>query len=555
MSGFGERFRRAGYEIPKPLISLEGKPIVAHVIAMFPGETDFIFVCNQEHLDEPSYRMAETLRHYCPSGQVVGILPHKLGPVHAVQQVAHLIRRDAPVIVNYCDFTCYWDWENFKHFVTDSGCVGAIPAYRGFHPHTLGNTNYAYLREVDGWVQDIQEKQPYTSNRMEEFASSGTYYFQSGAIMLQAFAETKALQRHVGGEYYVSLCYKPLLAANQPVAVYPLQHFMQWGTPEDVSEYQMWSETFHALGTPSAPASAMAPSGSVIVPMAGLGQRFANEGYALAKPLISVSGKHMVDQATADLPAAQRHAFVLRSDMPGYDAVRTSLELAYAPVVIETVDQVTRGQACSALVGLDALEKGFAGQDIGPVTFGACDNGALYDARTLHALLADERIDVIVWAVRGHVNALRHPTMFGWIDADVDDGRIRRISVKESLANPATDPIVIGTFTFRRAGDARRSIAQLIANNRLVNGEFYLDSTINEAIALGLNCHLFEVESFISWGTPNDLKIFEYWQSCFDKWEGHSYKMEADTRIPPEAIDALRSRYGRLTPSIPAPRS
>ena len=48
MSGFGERFRRAGFVIPKPLIEIDGKPVVAHVIDMFPGEFDFIFICNIE---------------------------------------------------------------------------------------------------------------------------------------------------------------------------------------------------------------------------------------------------------------------------------------------------------------------------------------------------------------------------------------------------------------------------------------------------------------------------------------------------------------------------
>ena len=46
MSGFGERFRRAGYTVPKPLIKIDGKPIIEHVIDMFPGETNFIFICN-----------------------------------------------------------------------------------------------------------------------------------------------------------------------------------------------------------------------------------------------------------------------------------------------------------------------------------------------------------------------------------------------------------------------------------------------------------------------------------------------------------------------------
>ena len=87
MSGFGERFRRAGYAMPKPLIEVGGKPIIAHVIDMFPGETNFLFICNDEHLDNPSYGMRETLEKYCPTGRIVGIPPHKLGPIHAVRLV------------------------------------------------------------------------------------------------------------------------------------------------------------------------------------------------------------------------------------------------------------------------------------------------------------------------------------------------------------------------------------------------------------------------------------------------------------------------------------
>ena len=60
MSGFGERFRRAGYTVPKPLVEIDGKPIIAHVIDMFPGETDFIFICNRDHLNEPAYRMGNS---------------------------------------------------------------------------------------------------------------------------------------------------------------------------------------------------------------------------------------------------------------------------------------------------------------------------------------------------------------------------------------------------------------------------------------------------------------------------------------------------------------
>ena len=53
-------------------------------------------------------------------------------------------------------------------------------------------------------------------------------------------------------------------------------------------------------------------------------------------------------------------------------------------------------------------------------------------------------------------------------------------------------------------------------------------NAINDAISLGLHCVLFEIDYYICWGTPNDLKTFEYWQSCFDGWNGHSYKILND---------------------------
>ena len=240
MSGFGERFRRAGYTKPKPLIDVDGKPIIAHVVDMFPGEHDFIFICNEDHLAESSYKMAQTLREIAPQGKIIPIPSHKLGPVNAVLKARDAIDPSQPVIVNYCDFTCYWDYPDFKRFVTETDCAGAVPAYKGFHPHSLGSTFYAYMRQSNLWMEDIQEKKPFTDNPLEEYASSGTYYFKSGALCLDAMERQVAKELTVNGEYYVSLTYKILREDNAPIAIYDLQHFMQWGTPADLEEYQNW---------------------------------------------------------------------------------------------------------------------------------------------------------------------------------------------------------------------------------------------------------------------------------------------------------------------------
>jgi NDP-sugar pyrophosphorylase family protein len=545
MSGYGERFRAAGYRVPKPLIIVEDKPIIAHVIDMFPGEKDLIFICNQDHLDNGAYEMKDILKKYCPSGIIIGIPSHKLGPIHAVLQAKHLIDLNEPTIVNYCDFTCYWDWDHFKHITSDTNCDGAIPAYRGFHPHTLGTTNYAYLKEKTRLLADVQEKQPFTNDRMNEFASSGTYYFRTGELMLDAFSETIKNNINVNGEFYVSLAYKALLKNNNKVVVYPLQHFMQWGTPQDVDEYNYWSNVFKRLL--EIKTSSQKSHGSLIIPMAGLGQRFIDEAYKEVKPLIPVSGKPMVIQAVNDLPNFDHQVFVLRKDMPNVEGIMARLSNTYNKSIIKCIPKATEGQACSALLGLDALENAIKGF-VGPVTFSACDNGVIYNHEVFDSLMNDDGIDVIIWGIKGYANAIRHPKMYGWINEN--HGRVTDILVKTTPISTEDQPIIIGTFTFKKASDFRISVESLFNRNGRVNNEFYIDSAINDAIQLGLKCHYFEVDSFISWGTPNDLKTFEYWQSCFSKWPQHPYKLELDQRISREQIQDIRDSYEAIQAAL-----
>ncbi len=530
MSGYGERFRRAGYRVPKPLIEVEGKPIIGHVVDLFPGESDFVFVCNREHLQSKEFRLEETLRALCPTGRVLGIEPHKLGPVHAVAQAFDLLDPARPAIVNYCDFACVWDYEGFKRFVADTGVEGAIPCYTGFHPHMLGSTNYAYVRTENGRVVAIQEKQPYTDHPEREYASSGTYYFATAALMREAFERTLArADLQLNGEFYASLAYRPLLEDRRQIAVYELEHFMQWGTPEDLADYRYWSDVFRVIGT-RGPRSTARQRGAVLVPMAGLGSRFAQDGYALPKPLIPVSGQPMVAQAVRDLPMADLHCFVVRADLPGLDVVEFALDVLVPGCLRVTLPEVTDGQARSCLLGMAVLDLSAS------LTIGACDNGSLYDERALQVLIDDPDVDVIVWVARGYPGAIRRPEHFGWVRTEGD--WVTGMSVKQPLGDPATDPLVIGTFTFKRGADFVAAAQSLIARGGCVNGEYYVDSCIEDALALGLRCRIFEVDHYLCWGTPDDLRTFNYWQACFHRWTSHPYRTEADSRFVPATLEA-----------------
>jgi NDP-sugar pyrophosphorylase family protein len=549
MSGLGERFRRAGHRIPKPLIEVEGKPIIQHVVEMFPGARDFVFVCNRDHLADPAFGMGEILRAAVPSARIIPIAPHRLGPVHAVLQAAGPLDPDRPVIVNYCDFTCFWSYADFLDFVAETRCDGAIPAYRDFHPHSLGPNRYAYVKEAGGWVTDIEEKTPFTPEPMREFASSGTYYFASGTLLRRYCEETVRQRLTVGDEFYVSLVYKPMLRDGRRVAVYELQHFMQWGTPEDLAEYVYWSNVFRQLLRADRHRPEARPrDGLLLVPAAGLGRRFAEAGYAAAKPLIPVSGEPMVIQASRDMPAARRQRFVLRRDLPDVGEATRAIGRVFPQGECRLLDGATDGQARTCLLGLDEddLDE--------PLTIVSCDNGVLFDHAAFTRVAGEPDADVLVWAARGHPLARRNPEMFSWIDAGAG-GRVRAVSVKRPLVDPARDPVVIGAFSFRRAADFVRASERMIARNGTVNGEYYVDGAINDAIALGLECRLFEVDAYVCWGTPDDLRTFAYWQACFDKWHGHPYRLELDSRVRADQATALRRACAWQAPARPWPES
>lgn len=249
MSGKGSRFIRAGYNEIKPLIKINGKTIIEHVISLFSGEDDFIFICNEEHLG--STDMRKILLSVASRGNIVSIKNQKLGPVWAVSKIFHLIDDNEPVIVNYCDFFMDWDYEDFKKTVSNNKCDGAIVAYKGFHPHLLHEENFyaSMLVDKDNNMEEIREKYSFTSNKMESPQSVGTYYFKRGDYIKKYFQQLMEEKIELNGEYYVSLVYNLLKKDGLRVFCYDkVPHFLQWGTPEDLEEYKYWSEIFEKYG-------------------------------------------------------------------------------------------------------------------------------------------------------------------------------------------------------------------------------------------------------------------------------------------------------------------
>jgi NDP-sugar pyrophosphorylase family protein len=530
MSGFGERFKREGYEVPKPLILVEGKPMIQHVVDLFPGNHKFIFICNEDHLNTPSFRMREIIAETGVEHVIFPIQPHKLGPVHAVLLAEEAIDKSAPIIVNYADFTCLWNFEDFVNFLDELDPDGVIPAYRGFHPHSGGSTNYAYVREANGQVIEVREKRPFTEDKTQEFASTGTYYFKSADLMLHYFKKEIELNIHVNHEFYVSSAFDLMATDDLKVKVYEIRHFMQWGTPSDLREYEYWSKALKTISELSSGSLPIRGTGATLVLASGRGERFSSAGYLIPKPLLEVSGDTILEQIfkTSDDPLG---CFVLSIKSSAVSAAVFERGLAR----LEEIDEVSGGQADSANYLVSRVVSDYNSHfTIFPSdTLYADDSGFLEE---LPRTPSDE--EMIVWVSRPGPFNFDNSESFGWIG--VRDSEVWT-SVKKT---PSHDGgyVMSGTFTFSSRVVFDKLYTRLVNDSLLVNGERYLDSFVQLAVELGIGIRLFEPTFTQSLGTPYEFETFRYWQTCFDEWDIHPYELEKDVFVNPEKLDATREK-------------
>lgn len=244
-----------------------------------------------------------------------------------------------------------------------------------------------------------------------------------------------------------------------------------------------------------------------IIPMAGKGERFFNKGYLIPKPLISVDGMPMVIKAVLDLPKTTGQVFiVLKSHMEEY-RVDEPIKAVLPEAQFVVLEHLTEGQASTCMFGLDLVD------DNEDILISACDNGMIFDRKEFDLL--KKEADVIVFSFRNNLTVVDKPSQYGWVRV-FGKNKILDVSVKKPISNkPINDHAVVGAFWFRHKKIFKEATNKMIAEDRRINNEFYVDECINDAISLNYRVAVLEIDKYICWGTPSDYETYKYWSSFF----------------------------------------
>jgi HAD superfamily hydrolase (TIGR01509 family) len=230
---------------------------------------------------------------------------------------------------------------------------------------------------------------------------------------------------------------------------------------------------------------------NILIPMAGLGSRFAQKGYTFPKPLIDVRGKPMIQVVVDNLNIDANYIFVVQKEHYEKYNLNHFLNLIKPDCKIVQIDGITEGAACTTL-----LAKEFIDND-NPLLIANSDQYIEWNSNEAMYSFSNNDIDggMLVF------NAV-HPK---WSFAKLDEsGFIEKVAEKD----PISDIASVGVYYWSKGSDYVKYANQMIEKNIRVNNEFYVCPVINEAISDGKKFKVKYVEKMWGIGTPEDLDVF-----------------------------------------------
>jgi HAD superfamily hydrolase (TIGR01509 family) len=225
MAGAGSRFQQAGYTFPKPLIDVEGKPMIQVVVENLNIDANYIYVVQKAHREQ--YNLDTLLNLITPGCKVVEVDTLTEGAACTALLAKEYIDSDSPLFFANSDQFVEWDSNEFFYKMNENDCDGGIPTFKATHP----KWSFAKLDD-DGFVTEVQEKNP-----ISDLATIGFYYWKHGSDFVKYAEEMIEQDIRVNGEFYVCPVYNNAIKAGLKIRTFDVPKMWGLGTPEDLNYY------------------------------------------------------------------------------------------------------------------------------------------------------------------------------------------------------------------------------------------------------------------------------------------------------------------------------
>lgn len=238
MAGMGNRFATEGFKLPKPLIDVNGEPMISKAISSLGLDiqgitTEWHFIIAKNNFTN---QIKDTICALVNNAEFIEIDYITEGPASSALLFKDKINNDFELIIANCDQIM--EWNSYMFGLNARQYDGTIVTY---HNDTDKNS-YARL-DKRGLVAEVREKQVISNislNGIHQW-SKGRYFVESAEEMIAAE------DRAPNGEFYIGPTYNYMIKKGLRVGIYHIpncQHHAV-GVPSDLERYLKYENSKH----------------------------------------------------------------------------------------------------------------------------------------------------------------------------------------------------------------------------------------------------------------------------------------------------------------------
>ena len=225
MAGAGSRFQQAGYTFPKPLIDVEGKPMIQVVVDNLNIEATYIYVVQKEHREK--YNLDTLLNLITPNCKIVEVDGLTEGAACTTLLAKEYINNDDPLLMANSDQFVEWDSNEFMYKMIEQKVDGGILTFQATHP----KWSFAKVDEY-GYVTEVAEKNP-----ISDIATVGVYYWAKGSDYVKYAEQMIDKNIRTNNEFYVCPVFNEAIGDGKKIKTFNIEKMWGLGTPEDLNYF------------------------------------------------------------------------------------------------------------------------------------------------------------------------------------------------------------------------------------------------------------------------------------------------------------------------------
>ncbi|SFB68926.1 MobA-like NTP transferase domain-containing protein [Brevinema andersonii] len=250
---------------------------------------------------------------------------------------------------------------------------------------------------------------------------------------------------------------------------------------------------------------------NIIIPMSGLGSRFAAAGYKDIKPLIKIHGKPIIEWVVRMFDPKDKFIFICRdAHLNTIKEMRETLEKIAPNAEIIAIEGEKKGPVWAVSQIFHKID------DNSPAIVSYCDYFQVWNCQSFYQWTADTNCDGSVVCYQGfHPHLI--PLQNVYASCLCEGNKILEIREKFSFTeNKSLTPQSSGMYYFKKGAYIKKYFQQLINENINLNGEYYVSLVYNLMIRDKLDIRVYhDVPYFCQWDTPEDLADYLRWAEIF----------------------------------------